>query len=870
MSGSGKYGKNDEDLDLIIEIRRDFVRDTPVDDLGRPDRLNALGTALSDRYNKLGDLADLDEALQHVQEAIALSPDTPHRISLLNNFASALNDRYVRTGALSDLEEAIRVGWEVVNSTPQNDPDLGEWLANLSIGLSDRYLRTGAVADLEESIRVARASLKAVSSDHVDRPLWLNNLSIRLGERYSLLENIADLKEAIVVGREAVDASRKHGLDLAKPLNNLGNRYGELYAKTGDTAAFEEALRLTRDSFMATPKDHPDRAIIQRNLGARFYDHYSKTEKGIYLIKAIKSRQLALRHPTASPDIRIDAGRLLVRDCAMAGYWRIAYDAASVALSLVSKLDLRSLEFSDAQYILGQIVGLASDAAAIALRVGADASTALNFLEQGRGVLAASLLDIRTDTIKSLEEDYPELAANFVRLRRAVELSFTSDDTSPHNTAESPWQTRGKVRHEAAVELDNLISEIRKKPGFESFLLAPTDDEIKAAAKKGPIVVVNVSAYRCDAILIETNSIQSINLHKLKLEDIQQRERTGSLWHPRVLSWLWDAVAGPILNSLQITKAPLNSGDYPRIWWIPTGALSRFPLHAAGYHGKGSDTTVIDRVMSSYSLSIKTIIDGRRLRSPATLTSRRAVLVAMPDTPEQKTLPFARDEVAMLDKFCRAMGLESTVPERRKKDVLSHISGCTIFHFAGHGDTDTNDPLQSHILLEDWQSDRLTVASLLETNIHDSRPFLAYLSACGTGQIRDEKSIDEGIHLINACQLAGFRHVIGTLWEVNDETCVDIARVTYEELKDGGLTDESVCRGLHKATMQLRDNELNSMKATRKRGNNSARSLDMSPVGYRESTMGTGRLPRDVLVYESDDEDDMPTSHWVPYVHHGI
>ncbi|OTA96294.1 hypothetical protein M434DRAFT_27941 [Hypoxylon sp. CO27-5] len=274
--------------------------------------------------------------------------------------------------------------------------------------------------------------------------------------------------------------------------------------------------------------------------------------------------------------------------------------------------------------------------------------------------------------------------------------------------------------------------------------------------------------------------------------------------------------------------------------------------------------------MSSYSLSVKAIIDSRRLRPSATLSSRRVVLVAMSDTPERKTLPFVKNEVAMLDKLCKEMGLESTIPERRKKDVLSHLSGCRIFHFAGHGHTDTNDPLQSHILLEDWQNDRLTVASLLETNIHDSRPFLAYLSACGTGQIRDEKSVDEGIHLINACQLAGFRHVIGTLWEVNDETCVDIAKVTYEELKDGGLTDESVCLGLHKATKQLWDSELNSTKVTSERGTRAAGSLDMLPVGYKKDAIGIGGLPRDVSPYDSDDEDDISTVHWVPYVHHGI
>lgn len=69
---------------------------------------------------------------------------------------------------------------------------------------------------------------------------------------------------------------------------------------------------------------------------------------------------------------------------------------------------------------------------------------------------------------------------------------------------------------------------------------------------------------------------------------------------------------------------------------------------------------------------------------------------------------------------------------------------------------------------------------------------------------------DESIHLIGACQVAGFRHVIGTLWQVNDKLCVDMARTFYGGMRDGGMTDESVCLGLHKATIALRDRQLST------------------------------------------------------------
>ncbi|KAL4981558.1 hypothetical protein BDW68DRAFT_183374 [Aspergillus falconensis] len=94
-----------------------------------------------------------------------------------------------------------------------------------------------------------------------------------------------------------------------------------------------------------------------------------------------------------------------------------------------------------------------------------------------------------------------------------------------------------------------------------------------------------------------------------------------------------------------------------------------------------------------------------------------------------------------------------------------------------------------------------TVTSLLETNICEHSPFLAYLSARGTGQIKDERFIDESIHLIRAFQLAGFRHVIGTLWNVNAETCMYMAR--KPRVFRGWIGDNSHPREQHKKPAQM-------------------------------------------------------------------
>jgi hypothetical protein len=417
-----------------------------------------------------------------------------------------------------------------------------------------------------------------------------------------------------------------------------------------------------------------------------------------------------------------------------------------------------------------------------------------------------------------------------------------------------------------------VIQQIRRLPDLDRFLLAPSEDELKTTAEYGPVVIINVSEYRCDALLIELHQIRSVVLPCLNIKEIREKTEKGSLSNSEVLEWLWDIIANPILDTLGFDQPP-SDNIWPHIWWIPTGPLSKFPLHAAGYHGKGSTQTVLDRVMSSYSSSIKAIVYGRsqRILESTRWARPRALLVTMQDTSKERPLPSAKIEVAIVRGLCRLMALDPVKTGRHKQDIVSCLPDSKIFHFAGHGYTDKRDPSKSSLLLEDWETDRLTVANLLEMNLRERSPFLAYLSACGTGEIKDQTFFDENIHLISACQLAGFRHVIGTLWEVNDDVCADMARITYEGIKDGSMTDESVCRGLHQATRELRDRWLSAPTKTG-RGRRSVREGTTSWAGNTTGTISVrDRDERNSeLMRDADLDEETGSANWVPYVHYGV
>ena len=846
------------------------VNITPEDHPDQARRLNNLGVLLGNRFSRIGAMADLEEAIRVGQEAVDITPrDYSDRASRLNNLGTLLGDRFKRIGAIADLEEAIQVGRESVNTTPADHPDRVRWLNNLGVRLGNRFVRTGAMADLEEAIQVGREVINTTPGDHPDRARALNNLGVLLSDRFSRIGTMADLQEGIQAKREAVNSAPKNHPDRATWLNNLGNTLGDRFLKIGAIADLEEAIQIGREVVNTTLEDHPDRANRLRNLGTLLDDRFLRTGAMADLEEAISYYQTALRQSNSSTLTRISAGKGVLRSCIINSDWQQAYEASEIIIPLVAKLPSRSLENSDKQHRLSQVVGLASDAAAAALHVGKRPLIALDFLEQGRGVLATSLEEMRTDILE-LREKQPKLAEQFSRLQDELGLPVMRKMSFIDNNRDSSQKPQANRRYEAGKELDKLIVDIRQQPRFKDFLLAPSKRELKAAARCGPIVVLNVSEYRCDAILVEPHQIRSLALPRLNNKEIEDRAQTGSLESPEVLEWLWDNVARPIIDALGFLQAPSND-NWPHIWWIATGALSKFPIHAAGRHSKDSSESVLDRVMSTYSSSVKAIIHGRQ-SSVISSTSIQALLVAMEHTPGNSRLPFATEEVAMVRGICKSMAFDPIEPGRRKQDVISHLPHCRIFHFAGHGHTDDEDPSKSHLLLEDGKNDPLTVATLLDMNLRKHSPFLAYLSACGTGRIKDERFFDESIHLISACQLAGFRHVIGTLWEVDDDVCVEMARITYEGIKDGmkdgQITDDSVCRGLHKATRELRNRWLDVSEGAR----NTSKTVQEAQVEHEGDTTGVrDGYERDArMPWKISQSTSVDLMHWVPYVHFGV
>ncbi|KAK2134077.1 CHAT domain-containing protein [Fusarium oxysporum II5] len=721
-------------IDLMVRLRKSertgsVSASEEAEHSSRSTLLHLLAGSFSDRYVLTGTIDDLNQQIVFSRQAIdSTSIDDPERVSRLAGLAVGLSDRYVRTGALGDLSETIRIATMAFEQTQEGSDDWATHACNLSGYLLTLYERTGEQLDLDTAIALAKGSVDATPTGNALRHIRLGNLSACLIARFDSTGAFEDLEECVKMGNEAKEATPKEHVEWPARLHDLGAILQRRYQMTQDLEDLDEAIGLTQQALFALGPSHPQQADTMSLIALFFAKRYGETESPEDLQRTEFFYRAAVFQTQSLVVTRIEAGVKLISVCMVQQNMEQAYEDAKYVVDLIPQMAVRSLESSDKQDLLLKIGGISSETAGLALHLGEDPSVALSLLEKGRGMFALSLDEMRAD-IKSLEEQ-------------------TLDTEDPE------WNVDESRRHEAGDEFESLLAGIRQQSGFETFLLPPSESEIKLAADSGSIIIINTSMLRCDAILVESHQITSVPLTDFNRREMIEYVKNGTFRSDEALEWLWDCVASPVLNALGFDKPP-SERDWPHVWWIMTGLLNKFPIHAAGYHLKGSSETVIDRVISSYHSSIRSIIHGRK-RPISAATQTNALLVAMEATP-------------------------------------------------GHARTDPEDPIGSYLCLDKEREKCLTVLDLLDINLQSNSPFLAYLSACGTGRIDHNDPADEGIHLINGFHTAGFRHVIGTLWEVKDEICVDMARITYEGMMQNGMTDEAVSRGLHEASRELRD-----------------------------------------------------------------
>jgi tetratricopeptide (TPR) repeat protein len=832
-----QYSGSWEELDDAVALARDAVAATAAGNPNRPSYLSNLCNVLRARFERTGAETDLDAAIDAGRAAVVAAPRGHlHLAAYLGNLGGALLSRFRYAGGQPDLDESVDAFRKAVIAAPVSNPERGTVLANLGAALQIRFDSVRHQEDLDDAIDACRKAVLATPRDHSSRAARLSNFGTALQARFAITHDQADIDEAVAASQVAVADVPSGGPRRAAVLSNHALVLRQRHDHTGRVADLDAAVDAVRAAVTAAPRDHPDRGMYLVNLGQALGARFACTGVEADLDEALAACREGAAAEVAPSRVRAAAAGVWGSLAAEAGRWQDAVAGHAAAVDLVARTVPRSLARRDQEFLLAGMNGVGSDAAACCVQAGLHAY-GVELFEQGRGFLLSQALDSRTD-LTALTERYPELADRFTALcaeldRPGPAAAVTSAVTSAVTPAVAlgdgspPTSETSAARRAAAAAFDQLIEEVRELPGFGSFLRPPAARDLVPA--RGHIVMVNVSRFGSHALILSADAdadadadVTAVPLPALTPDVVltevvaflgavddaaSKRARTRAAGQRRMeqtLGWLWDAVAGPVLKRLGITGPPRNGEPWPRLWWCPSGLMSFLPLHAAGHHDTSSDAapaTVIDRVVCSTTPTLRALAHaGRGVADPVKPGSDRAVVVAMSYTPGNRSdLPGAEAEASLVRRHFPGTEVSTfTGWAATHEAVLAALPEARWAHFACHGDSDLTDPSSSHLLLADHQTHPLTVVDLAGLRMDSAE--LAFLSACSTAR-PGGRLADEAIHLASAFQLAGYRHVIGTLWPIGDQHAVDIADLIYTAITTTG----DIAAAVHTATRHMRD-----------------------------------------------------------------
>lgn len=796
-----------------------------------------LGLLYEQKCERSQALPDIQKAIKYCQEAMGLARDSGMDWEVpCINLGSALLEKYWQSKNMEDLTQAVEHVRMALDKPPNTYNAPSDLLMDGATILKASYQRTRDPAELEQAGGYMEKSMSQMPSSHVGRALYLYEHGGVLEELNRLKPSEIAIDKAIEAYKSALNCSSGSVRARLGAANSLARLLCNQKMWNELLQSLEEAIKCIkivcptwlpvgdRQYFLSmVPGLAADTAAATLQVStSNAYNaiHSLELSRGIILGSTIDYRSEDKHLEAVSPDHFTQWNHLCME---------------LDLLSQESRADGKTTRRQEVSTALTKLIGYIRQIPSMK--------------SFSPPIRHGSLLAYEIETAS------PELFGAFNALQRELESLPMEHEGGRGGTKR--WR-------ELLPKLNSLRSRIRSIPGLEEFLLPLSHNALLSLARRGPIFVVNCSGLvgRSDAFIIQSSGIEVLRLPMLLHADVErmmnERDDVVQGWTLRtfpqknarmrnVLSWLWQTIVKPILSHLNM-MSDVSDKRKPHVYWIGTGRLSTAPFHAAGEHESHSTENTISHTISTYSPTLRALSFARE-SSPGdpiySISHRHLFIADARSAPGAAALPSVEEEISQITTAASSHATIVRDSSPTPASVLSELPLANIVHFACHAVSDPIDVANSHLLLHAAtpsqpdpsptpESDPLDPLSTLHhplqaDNTLDVRaistmrsPFaeLAYLSVCSAAETRNASLADESIHIASAFQLAGFRHVVGTLWLTKDECCREVAGGFYRRLfgklekgrkgkgRDGvgGEMEQflPVAEALHDAVVELR------------------------------------------------------------------
>ncbi|KAJ5110695.1 hypothetical protein N7532_001230 [Penicillium argentinense] len=849
MVGKASYGMyhNMPSIELLHKIRGAFLQASQQMEDNQASKalvLNDLGNVYTQLFRHEAKPDQLQKAIDAYKEALsileALSGDENHSHIFMVSGAlgSVMSERFSHWQSDADIESSIRYYRISLSQIDNRNPRFRIRAANMCYALTLRFRHKKNLDDLREARRLVISALEGpVSLNNEQRADLTMHVADTYQVAYEVTGDLSDLKDAIKYYDKAKAIQGSFGSSSQRGLReiNKGVALSIFASATRDLTVYEAREKAYLEALSILEESDPFHSTAVHNYARLIYDRYSQKLGADASLREDARRALEKYESITRMNVfpafsRISAGSIAakiandeLKDPVRArDNILISLDLLPEAI-LMHETRLKQLQYIRRhQYVPGVV-------ASLSLSAGDSPSTVIQRLETGRAFIWDRIQG-RPTQLEVLEAEHPDLAAKFNTLQQRVfQKSRSSSQLNRMDLASVSLHDETRMQsHYDADAYRRVLEEIRTLPGFSSFLKIPDSPaDIQACATDSPIIFINATKYRSDAIVITKDEVCHIPLPSFGQEEIMpaiRRFRTALYYfgsaenhtqalyeYEIVMKMLWETAAKPVLSGIDWSKYKCGPSGKPRVIWVSTGWISILPIHAAGDFTTSNSTSegirrqneprcVHDIAVSSYTNSLKSlsfikqVTEIRKKSQPSQKPKQQALVIAMATTPG-----FGPD--GNLDVQPETTAIENMLSPNFETNILMQPDSTamkknihpetTILHFACHARADESDPSRSAIMLQDNQKmpPPFSVRTLLNLNLRSCE--LVYLSACESGVSKDPKLRDEGIHIAGGFHIAGVSHVISTWWKVSDSISAELAGLFYERLNGSASTSAS-------------------------------------------------------------------------------
>ncbi|MFH8591131.1 CHAT domain-containing protein [Streptomyces rimosus] len=414
----------------------------------------------------------------------------------------------------------------------------------------------------------------------------------------------------------------------------------------------------------------------------------------------------------------------------------------------------------------------------------------------------------------------PERTPSSVALRRRV---LAAEDTLDGAESEVARLAPQLLAHRRLAQPDAGVAEIQRAlPADSALLLYETLD---------------------DELIVWTVGRRTIRCHRapVRARDLACDVRH---FHTACAAGRDDERGAAELSELLLAPATRRLDACGRLFVVPHGALSLLPFHALPVRGGLLGERFTVSYLPSAGLLTRAGAGGRpRLDGTA-------LVVGDPAYAPHRGLPRLPGTATEAATVARLLGTEPLLRSAATAQAVAEAApGRPVLHLATHGVLYERGPNRSFVALAGH--DRLAVGDLLGLDLNAD---LVVLSACHTGRGTATAGGDL-VGLARAAVASGARHVVVSLWPVDDETGCLLMAALYEGLVSGlGVSDAL-------AAAQRRIRRLDA----------AGRQRAYARLRDRAGTEAAAPGPRDGRVPAAAARAARPEGpyHWAPFIHIG-